>query len=90
MVKSERMYTAVGYLKEITGKWVQSKERSEIELIEKTVGDELWNYPLTEIDHIVENNINVVLVACLEWRGDDASDYDIVYRWCEVPEDFKG
>lgn len=88
MVKSERVYTAPSYLKEITGKWIQTKGMSEVELIEETVGNELWNYPLTEIDHIVENNINVVLVACIKWNCED--DYNIVYRWCEVPEDFEG
>ena len=47
--------------------------------------ENLWDYPLTEIDHIVKNNLNVVLV--------DVSDYDgknwvAEYRWFEVPESY--
>jgi hypothetical protein len=48
--------------------------------------DDLWDYPLTEIDHIVENNLNVVLVDCSHYEGDI---YVNEYRWFEVPEDFK-
>ena len=42
----------------------------------------LWNYPLTEIDHIIENDIDVVLVRFPEM---DASGYE--YRFCEIPKD---
>jgi hypothetical protein len=49
-------------------------------------GYELWDYPLTEIDHIVENNLNVVLVDCSYYEGDN---YINEYRWFEVPEDFE-
>ena len=41
----------------------------------------LWNYPLTEIEHIIENEINVVLVRF----PDEYDGYD--YRFCEVPEE---
>lgn len=42
----------------------------------------LWNYPLTEIDHIIENDINVILVRFPE---DDGNGYD--YRFCEIPKE---
>ena len=87
MVKSERLYSAIGYLKAVNGNLMHKHINNDIKLIEKAVGNELWNYPLTEIDHIVENNINVVLVQCLEWNHNGG--YDTVYRWCEVPEDFE-
>ena len=41
----------------------------------------LWNYPLTEIDHIIENNIDVVLVRFT----DDYDGYE--YRFCEIPKE---
>ena len=40
----------------------------------------LWNYPLTEIDHIIENNIDVVLVRFT----DDYDGYE--YRSTGMPE----
>lgn len=46
---------------------------------------ELWDYPLTEIDHIVENELNVVLVDCSHYEGDV---YVNEYRWFEVSEGF--
>ena len=40
----------------------------------------LWDYPITEIEHIVENKIPVVLVRFPHIYG----GYE--YRFCEVPE----
>jgi hypothetical protein len=59
---------------------------NEIQDILSEQGYELWDYPLTEIDHIVENNLNVVLVNCSYYEGDKYIDE---YRWFEVPEDFE-
>lgn len=42
----------------------------------------LWNYPLTEIDHIIENNIDVILVRFPEFYG----GYE--YRFCEIPKQY--
>lgn len=42
---------------------------------------ELWNYPLTEIDHIIENDLKVVLVRFPELYG----GYE--YRFCEIQSD---
>lgn len=41
---------------------------------------ELWDYPITEIDHILENDIDVVLVRFPELYG----GYE--YRFCEIPK----
>ena len=47
----------------------------------KYLGDlELWDYPITEIDHILENDIDVVLVRFPELYG----GYE--YRFCEIPK----
>ena len=50
-------------------------------------GDELWNYPLSEIDHIVANELNVVLVDCVV-ANPVTDELENVYRWFEVPADF--
>ena len=46
----------------------------------------LWDYPLSEIEHIVENNINVVLVEIVYFDEDDVFQRE--YRWFEVPEEY--
>ena len=90
MVKSNRIYAPQNYVCAVTGnyyffKYTSSPEEEIQELLSMN-GYELWDYPLTEIDHIVENNLNVVLVDCSHYEGDM---YVNEYRWFEVPEDFK-
>ena len=90
MVKSEYIYTPQTYLEKITGKtYFMGHEwpvDSILEILVEEGYDNLWDYPLTEIDHIVENNADVVLVDC-SWREED--EFIREYRWFEVPEDFK-
>jgi hypothetical protein len=43
---------------------------------------------MSEIDHIVENKLNVVLVECPIWNN-KTEEVEYAYRWFEVPEDFK-
>ena len=42
----------------------------------------------SEIDHIVENEINVVLVDCMVYN-EEKKEYEHVYRWFEVTADFE-
>ena len=90
MVKSEQIYAPQNYVCAITGTYYFFKNKdhpvNEIQYLLQVNGYDLWDYPLTEIDHIVENNLNVVLVDCSHYEGDD---YINEYRWFEVPEDFK-
>lgn len=89
MVKSETIFSAQGYLELVTGKTYIIRHDNDIKTIEellKVNGLELWNYPLSEIDHIVENNLNVVLVGCMVWN-EDKKDFDFVLRWFEVEGD---
>lgn len=90
MVKSNGIYAPQNYVCAVTGIYYFFKHKSspeeEIQKLLSMNGYELWNYPLTEIDHIVENNLNVVLVDCSHYKGDV---YVNEYRWFEVPEDFK-
>lgn len=91
-VLSKDIYSPQNYIEAVTGNYYIFRNDTTIyKEIRTLLGlngfENLWDYPLTEIDHIVENKINVVLV--------DVSDYDIEtgkwikeYRWFEVPENF--
>lgn len=93
MVKSEEVYSPQAFVGCVTGKYycfhsyTISELLAEIDILLSANGyAELWNYPLSEIDHIVANNLNVVLV---ELTGDDENgEWSTVYRWFEVPEFF--
>lgn len=92
MVKSEQIYSPQAYLEIITGMcYFMRYNEYPVDFIQGVLvaeghTDDLWDYPLTEIDHIVENNLNVVLVDCSHYE-DDIFIHE--YRWFEVPEDFK-
>lgn len=90
MVKSNNVYPPQAYIGEITGEYFITQFDGSVECIRKYLEKHgfhfLWDYPLTEIDHIVENDLNVVLVDCSRYEG---SKYVSEYRWFEVPEDFK-
>ena len=91
MVKSEGIYSPQVYLEKITGKTYFMGNEYPVDFIQEILvseghTDDLWDYPLTEIDHIVENNLNVVLVDCSHYYGDE---WIAEYRWFEVPEDFE-
>lgn len=90
MVKSDNVYSPQAYLELVTGEcYLVISGQNDVEFIENALkhhGFELWNYPLSEIDHIVENKLDVVLVECVVWNGDKLK-FDYVYRWFEVEGD---
>ena len=91
MVKSEQIYTPQAYLEAITGKCYFMGNECPVDFIQEILvaeehTDNLWDYHLTEIEHIVENNLNVILVDCCHYYGDE---FITEFRWFEVPEDFK-
>ena len=91
MVKSEQIYSPQNYLEAVTGQCYVVRGDNDIDTIEtilETYGYNFWNYPLSEIDHIVENEINVVLVDCMVYN-EEKKEFEHVYRWFEVPEDFE-
>ena len=93
MVKSDKLYSPENYLEAVTGKYFIVRGDDDIAEIEAILDrhgyrDELWNYPLSEINHIVENDIGVVLVDCMVYN-EDKKEFEHEYRWFEVPEDFK-
>lgn len=91
-VLSKEIYSPQNYIQAVTGNYYIFRNDTTVykeiqTLLDLNGFENLWDYPLTEINHIVENKINVVLV--------DVSDYDVKtgnwikeYRWFEVPEDF--
>ena len=90
LVKSTTPYSFQSYLEAVTGEVYFRKGTNDIEMIEEILelkGLNLWNYPLNEIDHIVENQINVVLVDCYNINSLNQIEQEL--RWFEVPEDFK-
>lgn len=93
MVKSEQIYSPQSYLEAVTGKCYLVRGEDDVAFIEEVLalngyGADYWNYPLSEIEHIVENNFNVVLVECMVVNS-ETDEFEHVYRWFEVPEDFK-
>ena len=91
MVKSNRIYSPQQYLEAVTGKCYIVRDDDDISTITRILshtGWNLWNYPLSEIDHIVENNIDVVLVDCMHWN-EKRHEFDHILRWFEVPDDFE-
>lgn len=77
VIKNNECIDSDEYVALITGKFPGKaptlKEVEEMEL-------EKWNYPLTEIDHIMENEIPVILVRFPSPDG----GYD--YRFCEIDD----
>lgn len=91
MIKSEEIYSPQRYLEAVTGKCYITREDDDIKLIEDVLdlnGYGFWNYSLSEIDHIVENKLDVVLVECMVWN-EYLKEFKHEYRWFEVPEDFE-
>lgn len=95
MVKSDKIFSPQLYVEAVTGNYYifPNDGLSYLEIIRKLLEenclDHLWDYPFKEIDHIVENNLDVVLVDCGEYAD---AEHGVVwvndYRWFEVPEDF--
>ena len=94
MVLSNAIYTPQSFVEALTDKCYLFNSDSDAERIHKLLAIEdietedspLWDYPLSEIDHIVENNINVVLVEIVYFDEDDVFQRE--FRWFEVPEEY--
>lgn len=85
MILSDKVYTPQDYLKAVLNKNFElnsNNEVEEIEVITESADENLWSYPLTEIEHILEENMNVVLVKCKVLNKETGVVED-VYRWFE-------
>lgn len=91
MVKSEKIYSPQNYLMAVTGKCYMVCGEDDVSFINGVLFHndlEFWDYPMSEIAHIVENNLHVVLVDCMV-VNEETDEFEHQYRWFEVPEDFK-
>lgn len=92
MVKSEKLFSPNSYVESLTGKYYIINGDNDIETIEDLLEQNnvrgLWNYPLSEIDHIVSNNLNVVLVDCMVY-DEDEREFKHELRWFEVPDEWE-
>lgn len=89
MVKSEKIYSPQEYLERITGNCYMISGDNDVEFIESLLENQgycLWSYPMSEIDHIVSEGLDVVLVDCMVWN-EKTKEYEHVYRWFEVKSD---
>ena len=85
MVKSKKIYSPSEYLTLVTGNYHNVTGLDDIKFIEDTLESYdlcLWNYPLEEIDHISNENLDVVLVECFVFN-EKTNDFDREYRWFE-------
>lgn len=90
MVKSDKLYTPQEYVEAITGNcyaFPQDDTIAEIEAALESNGcGGYWSYPLSEIGHIAEMDIDVVLVDVSGF--DEEGEWRNAVRWFEVPDDF--
>ena len=90
MVVSKKLWTPQTFVEAITGKCYIIEGDDDVGLISRLLEEndcsELWDYPMDEIDHIVENSIPVVLIDCMVY-SEERQQYEHEYRWWEIPED---
>ena len=90
MVVSKKLWTPQTFVEAITGNCYVIEGDDDVGLIgrllEENGYDDLWDYPIDEIDHITEQGHSVVLVDCMVYL-EDTGQYEHEYRWWQVPED---
>ena len=83
--QSEKIYTTQSFCMEFLDFCPTTKgTENELRDILDERGEDLWDYPLSEIDHIVQNELRVVLVDTT--YVNDNGELIPEYRWFEVPE----
>lgn len=84
-VKIDRVISAQEYLHLITGRWFPMTSEDDDVTIKRVLKDlgfnNLWDYPLSEIDEVVANCSSVVLVD-LEKHSTNTH----IWRWYELPD----
>ena len=93
MVLSKTIFSPQTFLEIVTGNCYLCNADNDIEFIHNILIQEgyedddsctVWDYPLDEIDEIVENQCDVVLVECCYFDDNDILQKE--YRWFEVPD----
>ncbi len=93
MVVTNKLYSPQEFVEVLTGKYYTWSFEDEIDIIHALLADNgieseenpLWDYPLNEIDHIVEHDIPVVLVDVMVVSPN--GDFKHELRWFEIPAD---
>jgi hypothetical protein len=93
MVATNKLYSPSEFVEVLTGKYYIFNGTNDIDDIHiylyengiETEECQLWDYSLDAIDHIVENNIPVVLVSVLVEDDDGKLNQEL--RWFEIPAD---
>jgi hypothetical protein len=75
------VWDAQDYVEEVTGDRPCWASLPEMEAYFERNEINLWNYPLDEVEHIMENGLRVCLVRFADNYG------GFEYRWCELPEE---
>ena len=91
LIKSQQIFSPQNFLELITGNYYVHSGDNDVEFVENILEDNgynLWSFALNEIDHIVENEIPVVLVDCMVYN-DNTNEFEHVYRWFEVDFDWE-
>lgn len=98
MVLSEGIWSPQNYLEQMVGKCfiIDASIDDDVEFIENCLIDDIgeqfgenhWSYPLSEIEYIAENDIDVVLVECHIWN-EKTRQYDTIYRWFEADRELE-
>lgn len=93
MFVAKRMYSPQSFLEAVTGNCFVINGDNDINAIHNTLielgyeDDEcntVWDYPLDEIDEIVEQGVDVALVECCYF--DDNGVLQKELRWFQIPD----
>lgn len=86
-IVSKKLYSPFEYLKLVTGKDHIISGNDTIACVEEILEREgyyyLWNFPLDEMEEIIEHDLRVVLVDCLV-LNEETKKMEHEYRWFEV------
>lgn len=89
VIKSEKIFTPQEYLELVTGKTYdigsELNDVEAVELILEKEGYDFWTYTFTEIEHVIDNEVPVVLVDYIVYN-EDIKEFEHVLRWSEVSE----
>ena len=90
VIKSKDIYSPQNYCDTFLGvcPMFDGEEGELRDYLDNTGHEDLWEYPFEEIEHIVENDIPVVLVDTT--YIDDRCEMVHEHRWFEVPKELEG
>ena len=91
MVVTNKLYSPQEFVEILTGKYYIFNGINDIDDIHtylyvegiETEEQQLWDYALDEIDHVIEHDLPIVLVKVLV--EDDDGNLQSEVRWFEIP-----